>query len=157
MKADYKADTERVYSLLTDEQFLVDRCIGLGDLEAECDIEEQGDVTVIRLTRKLVRDLPVLLSKLFNPEQTLKLREEWREDEDSEGSRVGKFVIEVRNQPITIFADFRLDPTVEGCRYTIKHKVKSRIPLVGSRVNKYVLRQIEAGCKKQMEYLRNHL
>ncbi len=157
MKADYKADTERVYALLTDEQFLVDRSIAVGDLEAECDVEDQGDVTVIRRTRKLVRDLPLLLAKLLNSEQTLKLQEEWRPDADSEGSWIGNLVIEVQNQPIKIYADFRLDPTDEGCRYTINHRVRSRIPLVGRRVDKYVLGQTEDRCKREMEYLRSHL
>ncbi len=157
MKASYKADTDRVYSLLTDKKYLLERSIGLGDLEVQCDIEEQGDVTEIALTRKLVRDFPLLLAKLLNPEQTLKVREEWRRDEESEGSWVGSQVIEVKNQPITIFADFRLDPTGEGCCYTIKHKVKSRIPLLGSRISKYVLAQVEQGCQRQMDYLGNHL
>ena len=157
MKADYEADIERVYSLLTDERFLVERSIGMGDLEAECNIEEEDAVTVIKLTRRFNRDLPELLSSLFNPEQTLKIHEEWRRDEASEASWIGSAVSEVKNQPIRISADFRLDPTETGCRYTVKHKVKSRIPLVGRWVGRYVLGQTEDGCEQEMEYLRSHL
>jgi hypothetical protein len=155
MKTELKADAQRVYALLTDVQFLLDRCKGVGDIDANCDIEEHDDVTEIRLNRKVLRNLPGFLSRLFDSEQTLKKHEEWRQDNDESWS--GSYVVDIENQPVTITAKFRLFPTDVGCCYTIEHKVKSKIPLIGGWVGKYILGLVERGCAAELEYLREQL
>lgn len=155
MKAQFKASPERVYALLTDAQFLVDRCLAVGELEVDCDIEEHDDLTEIKLSRLVSRDLPGFISKLFDSRQTLKMREEWQQDSDDSWS--GSYVINVQNQPVTITADFQLCSADDGCCYTIEHKVKSKVPLIGGRISKYILAETRRGCAAELEYLREQL
>jgi hypothetical protein len=155
MKTQFKSEAGRVYALLTDSRFLLDRCVGVGELEPECNIEQHEHHTEIRLKRRVVRDLPGFLSKLFDSEQTLNMREEWHQEND--GSWSGSYVMDIENQPVTVTANFRLFPSDEGCCYTIEHKVKCRIPVIGGRVGKYILGQVESGCAAELEYLREQL
>jgi hypothetical protein len=151
---DFDQDAESVYELLTDPQFLVDRCIALDELSAECDIEEHGEEIVISLTREVQRDLPKVLAKLFDPVQVMDMTERWQSD--GEG-RSGDWNIDVRGQPVTISAKFKLAATAGGCRYSVSHRVKANIPLVGGRVEKYVLGQTGDGARAELDYLGDYL
>lgn len=151
---DFNHDTDSVYELLTDPQFLVDRCIALGELSADCDFEEDGDEVIIRLTREVQRDLPRVLAKLFDPVQVMDMTERWQPD--GEGWS-GDWSMEVRGQPVTITAKFKLAPTAGGCRYSVSHRVKANIPLVGGRVEKYILGQTGDGARAELDYLRDCL
>ena len=61
----FDCNVDRVFSLLTDPDFLVDRSIQLGELAAECDVTERKDETVVSMTREVERKLPAFAAKLF--------------------------------------------------------------------------------------------
>ena len=65
--------------------------------------------------------------------------------------------MDVRGQPITISASFELVPTKSGCRYSVTHRVKAKIPLVGKQIEKYILSQTSDGATDELTYLRDHL
>jgi aryl carrier-like protein len=155
MHFEFEHDAESVFNLLTDPDFLVDRCLALGELEASCEIEEQGEKTVISLTRKLQRDLPAFLARMMDSVQVMHLTEKWQAD--GEGGWSGDYTFEVEGQPVTIGATFELYPTDDGCCYSIEHRASAKIPLVGRRVEKFILGQAEQGCTAELEYLQNQL
>ena len=150
----FECDAQSVYECLTEPHFLVDRCLALGELSAECDVIEDDETTTINLVREVRRELPRILAKLFDPVQLMDMTEHWREDGDG---FVGDFIIEIRGQPVTITAEFELVPTQEGCLYTITHKVKARVPLVGRQLEKYVLGQTAEGARDELDYLNEQL
>jgi len=152
---DFEFDTERVFNLLTDPQFLVDRCLDLGELEASCEVEQQGDTAVINLTRKLKRNLPRFLAKIMDPVQTIQMREQWQPD--GEGGWNGDYTFTVQGQPVSVGARFELCSTDSGCRYSIAHRVKADIPLIGRRIEKYIQGQAEEGCAAELDYLQAQL
>ena len=152
MHYEFAYDVDSVFNLLTDPQFLVDRCLELGELEASCEVEEQGDTTVISLTRKLKRDMPRFLAKMMDPVQNMHLTEQWQPD--GEDSWSGEYTFEVEGQPVSIRATFELYPTDTGCCYTIAHRVTAKIPLIGGKIEKYIQGQAEDGCTTELDYLR---
>jgi hypothetical protein len=154
VKAEIRHDVETVYETLADPQFLVDRCLALGELEAECEVEEVGDVTVVKMVRKIQRDLPRVLARVFGDEQVTEMAEEWQPD--GEGWR-GHWTMTVQGQPVTIEADFRLEPTGSGCRYTVSHRANARIPVVGRQVEKFILSQTSGGATDELDYLKDFL
>ena len=93
MHYEYEQDAQSVFELLTDPDFLVDRCLELGELEASCEIEESGDHTIISLTRTVERDLPKVLAKVFDPVQTIRMTETW--EADGEHAHKGSYIFEV--------------------------------------------------------------
>jgi hypothetical protein len=147
---EFEYDVESVFDLLTDPDFLVDRCLALGELEASCNADKDGDGTVLNMTRKIERDLPGFLAKMMNPIQTMHVTEQWQPD--GEGGWTGDYAFEVEGQPVSIGADFELYPTDGGCCYSIEHRASARIPLVGRRVEKYILGQAEEGCTEELDY-----
>ena len=147
---DFDCEPGRVYELLTDPEFLVDRCLDLGELSAECEVTEEDGLTTIELTREVSRDLPKVLAKLFDSVQMMDMTEQW--EEDGEGY-TGEWTMKVRNQPVTISARFKLVATARGCRYTVNHSAKANILLVGKQVEKYILGQTADGARDELEYL----
>jgi hypothetical protein len=47
LRYDFKHDIDSVIALLTDPAFIVDRSLDLGELEAGCELEPDGDNTVV--------------------------------------------------------------------------------------------------------------
>ncbi|HEY9035975.1 MAG TPA: DUF2505 domain-containing protein [Pseudomonadales bacterium] len=151
---EFSHDAETVYSLLTDPQFLVDRSLALGELSADCEVEEDDDSATVTMTREVKRDLPAFLAKLFNPIQTMSMTEEWQRKDDGFS---GHYRIEVHGQPVTIDAQFGLKPGKKGCIYTIEFSCKARIPLVGRKVEQFIAEQAKEGVSKEMAYLKKQL
>ena len=151
---DYDSDVQSVYEILTEPQYLVDRSLALGELSAECEAEEADGITTVSLMREVSRDLPRVLSKLFDSVQLMDMTETWREKGDG---YAGEWEILIRGQPVAITARFELVPTRSGCRYSVTHKAKAKIPLVGKQVEKYILSQTADGARQELEYLRDYL
>jgi hypothetical protein len=151
---EFDHDVETVYETLTEPQFLVDRCSALGELSAECDVEEDEDCTTVNLMREIRRDLPRIIAKVFDPVQVMDMQERWRAQDN--GWR-GDWTMDVRGQPVTISANFELVPTKNGCRYSVTHRVKAKIPLVGKQIEKYILGQTSDGATDELTYLRDYL
>jgi len=151
---EFDHDVQTVYETLTEPQFLVDRCLALGELSAECEVEEDEHSTVVKLVREVSRDLPRVLAKLFDAVQVTDMVEKWQPD--GEGWR-GTWELDVRGQPVTVAARFQLEPTSTGSRYTVSHSVKAKIPLVGKQVEKYILGQTASGATDELAYLRDYL
>lgn len=154
VQIDFDQDVETVFNLITDPDFLVERSVALGELEADCDVEDYDDKTVVKLRRVVTRDLPAFLAKLFDPKQTLKMTETWNKD----GSDwKGDYSIEVEGQPVSISATFSLSAKGTGCSYQIQHKAKANIPLVGGKVEKFILSNTADGANQELEYAKQKL
>lgn len=155
MDYEFEHDAESVFNLLTEPQFLVDRCLAMGELEASCEVEENAGATVVSLTRTLKRNLPRFFAKMLDPEQTMHMTEKWQPD--GEGGWNGDYTFEMEGQPVCIRAKFELYPTDAGCCYSIEHQVEANIPLIGGRIEKYICGQAEGGCTDELAYAQDQL
>jgi hypothetical protein len=150
----FSRDVETVFDKLTDPDFLVERCVALGEKNIQCDVESDGRSTTVILTRTIKRDLPVVLAKIFGAENRMVMKEKW---EDIGKSKIGTYVVDVQGQPVTLSAKFKLKPDDRGCEYSIDYACKTKIPLVGGKVEEFILSQTEAGMRKEMDYLASKL
>jgi len=142
---------DTVFDLLTDPDFLVERSIGIGELEADCEIEEDDAGKVyVSMTRKVVRDLPAFLAKIFDPKQVLSMQETWQQIGES---WVGKGEYTVEGQPVNIKTDITLKPTADGCVYSIQYNAKAKIPMIGGKVEKFIKGNCEEGTRQEMDFL----
>ncbi len=152
---EFEHDVQTVYEALTEPQFLVDRCSAMGELSAECDVEEDEDgVTTVNLCREIQRDLPKILAKVFDPVQVMDMVEEWCPDDDGWS---GTWTMDVRGQPVLISASFELVPTAKGCKYTVTHSAKAKVPLIGRQLEKFILGQTTEGANDELSYLAEYL
>lgn len=162
MQSYYEFDREinSVFTLLTDPQFLVDRCLELGELEAECEAFEEEDSTVIKIKRTVQRDMPAFMAKLSRSSQKehimhLEMTETWTPDNN--GGWNGEARVEFGGQPVSIYNSYELYPTDSGCCYTVTHRAKVKIPLIARKIEKYIVKQAEDGFVKQVDFLRKKL
>ena len=151
---EFNHDIETVYETLTNPEYLVDRCLDLGELSAECDVEEHEEGTTVTMVREMQQDVPKILQKLFGDVQTVDLTEEWT---PADNGWHGHWVLQARGQSATLEADFTLEETKGGCRYTVTHSAKAKIPLLGKQVEKFMLGQTKEGAENELNHLKEHL
>ena len=156
MSAAYKfsASADIIFDKLTDPDFLVQRCVALGEKQIECEMESDGYKTEVVLSRTIKRDLPAVLAKLFGDENRMTMTEKWEQLGDH---WIGSYTVVVEGQPVTLKADFSLKPEKQGCIYHIDYSCKAKIPMVGGKVEKFILGQTEEGMRKEMDYLQSQL
>ena len=82
------------------------------------------------------------------------MTEEWQANGDGWS---GDWSMAVRGQPVTILGHFELTPTSDGCRYSVSHRARAKVALIGSQVEKFILGQTIRGAEDELEYLRGYL
>jgi len=156
MSLQFKFDqsVDEVFELLSDPDFLVERSLALGELEADCEVEEYEDCIVIKMARTVEPEMPAFLAKIFGSTQSLDMEETWqRNGDDWEGS----YEIKVGGQPVTMEANFSLTADGDGSCYEIEHFCTAKIPLVGRKIEKQMLAETSGGATAELEYLQQKL
>lgn len=154
VRFEFNADVETVFNLVTDPDFLVERSLAIGELEASCDVEDFEDKTEVQMQRVVSRDLPAFLAKLFNPKQTLKFKETWLKDGEN---WKGDISVEVEGQPVTLNGQFSLKASGAGSVYEVAYTAKANIPLVGGKVEKYIAGQTTDGIQQELDFAKSKL
>jgi len=154
LKFTFPVDIESIYALLTDPDFLVDRNVALGDIESECEAEETASKLLIKMKRTRDLDLPAFLANVLGGNPVFNTEEQWR---TVKNHYEGSSTTTVGGQPGTVHTEFTLSPTRKGCEYQISHNAKIKIPIVGRKVEKYIVSKAAEDVKKEMYYLRSVL
>jgi hypothetical protein len=154
MEKKLTAPVDKVYALLTDPKWLEERCLALGELSANCKAKKAAAGTTVTMKRRIRRELNAVVSKVLNPESDFELVEKWSGGKDR---RDGTFTLQVVGKPITVTAEFELEPDGKGCVYRIQHHAKVDMPFVGGVVAKFVIGQTEQGCADELDYLASDL
>lgn len=144
-----------VFDLFCDPDFLVERSMALGELSADAEVEEDDSgLIVVKMQREVKQDLPAFLAKLFKPQQTITMNDQWR----LVGSNyVGKGEFNVVGQPVTVKVEMTLKPKGKGCVYTVKYKPTANIPLIGGKVEKFIEGNCADGSMKELKYTAERL
>ncbi len=150
----FNHDTDSVFALMTDPAVLAERCKALGEKNIQSSAEQQGRKTIVHLTRTVKRDLPKVLAAMFSAENTIKMTEQW----ESIGSTyMGSYTADVVGQPVALSAKFKLKPTADGCEYSIDYQCKASIPLVGKKVEEFIISQTAGGLEQEIDWLKQKL
>ncbi|MEY2953507.1 MAG: hypothetical protein RLZZ401_1594 [Pseudomonadota bacterium] len=155
MEQKYSAPTDKVFALLTDPKWLEARSLALGELSASVKAKKSAKGVALTMKRRVKRELPGLVAKVMPPEADLVFEEAWSAEAD--GARTGSLHMEAVGQPITMSAEFTLSPAGKGCIYSITHKCKSSVPLIGGVIAKFAQGQVEEGCADEFKYLVDYL
>ena len=150
----FAADTDAVFALMTDADTLIARCQALGEKNISCQVEQNGRKTIVHLSRTVKRELPKVLAAMFSAENTIKMHEQW----ESIGSTyMGNYTAEVVGQPVSLSAKFKLKPTDSGCDYSIDYQCKASIPLVGKKVEEFIISQTAGGLEQEIAWIKQQL
>ncbi|MCC7516188.1 MAG: DUF2505 domain-containing protein [Pseudomonadales bacterium] len=151
----FTQEADDVFSAMTNADWLIRRCTDLGEKNIACAVEDHGRKTTVRLTRTVKRDLPKVLAAMFSAENTISMQEQW----ESVGSTyMGSYTADVKGQPVTLSAKFKLKPTDDGgCDYSIDYQCKASIPLVGKKVEEFIISQTAGGLEQEIAWLKKRL
>jgi hypothetical protein len=105
----------------------------------------------VHMVREVIRELPSVLAKIFNAKQVLEFVESWQPVKDG---WQGTLAIDVKGQPVQISASISLLATADGCEYGVSHRCKAKIPLIGGKVEKFILSQTDSGAVEELDYLK---
>ena len=156
MAIEYQLDhpVESVYALLTDKAFLAQRVEALGEDPPSVKISKKGKKVNIELHRAARRDLPMVAAKVIGSVQKFTMNESWEPDGDGWS---GSYLIEFDGVPGHVAADFELYPTDDGCIYSITHKPRVKLPVIGKTLEKILASQVEEGCDDEIDYLFDYM
>ncbi len=140
---------------LADPEFILQRAEALGELEATVEVEETEEAIIVTAHRKVVRDLPAVLARIFDAEQEMKVTETWSAYDD--GSWGCEQVVEIVGQPVTVYGNIEINPTDGGSEYVVDQTAKARIPLVGGTVEKWILGDATKTVEAETEFLQQQL
>ena len=151
----FNQDADDVFAAMTNAELLKQRCTDLGEKNIQCSVEENGRKTAVSLSRTVKRDLPKVLAAMFSAENTIRMKEQW---ETIGSTYMGSYAAEVVGQPVALSAKFKLKPSAEGgCDYTIDYQCKASIPLVGKKIEAFIISQTAGGLEQEINWLKKHL
>ena len=154
----FDADVKSVAALMTDPDFIVERCLAIGELSAECHAEEDGDSVTLHTTRVARQDLPGFLTRLVGDEQTVKVHEVWQNVADGNKDRyAGRYTVRSAMAPLEIEGRFTLEADGSGSLYKVEHRFHVPIPLIAGRIEKVLRRQITATVEAELAYTAERL
>ena len=151
----YEGSTQKIFELMTDPEFLTRRCEAAGEINVKVDVDRQGDSVEIRISRDVKRSLPSFAKRIFKPVNHVDEVQTWKVAGDTMSCTA---VIDVvGTKAVKIREDWELKPDNGGCDFAHTITVKASYPLIGKRIEKYVVGQMESSIKDQVEFTKKQL
>jgi hypothetical protein len=147
----FDRSVDEVFALVTDPGFLERRAQAVGEKNVIVRIDRAGARMTIRIERDLERNLPGFMKKVFSPTNHLVDVQTW----DTSGVvKTSDWTVELAGQKrVAIRGRLSLAPGgAGGCDYTEAFGVTVSIPLIGGRVEKYVLGETESSIRQQLVF-----
>lgn len=147
----YDRSVDEMLTLVTDPDFLKRRAEAVGEKNVVIRIDRDGPRMTIRIERDLERNLPGFMKKVFNPTNHLIDIQVW----DTSGDvKTSDWTVELAGQKrVAIRGRLSLAPgSAGGCDYTEAFGVTVNIPLIGGKVEKYVLGETESSIRQQLAF-----
>lgn len=142
--AEFAADPDRVFGLLTDKSFL----------EKVCDQTHATsyDVIVDGSTVKTSRDLPAPdAARPFTGDKLTVIEEITWADSGGDGSRTGAVTMKVPGQPVTFNGKYQLAAGAGGSTLSLTGVLKVNVPLLGKKLEEAAAPAVLAGFKTQQK------
>lgn len=151
---DFEHPVDTIADLMTEPQFLVDRCIALGGLEAEGELVEHNEYLEVVTTRKIEHHAPGFIAKITGSVHSIRISERWRDQGDHWS---GSWDVKVLGQPARLHGDFALLPTATGCSYRATQFAEVKFPLIARKVEQYLEGMFTELLSADLDFIKEHL
>jgi len=145
LAADYQDDVEQVHKAFCDEQYWLARLADSGADESTLEsirLGADGRIDVVT-TQVVAHDrLPAIVAQIHKGDLLVKREESWTAIDGGEAT--GHIIGTMPGVPITLSGTGQLTPHPDGvgARLACQATVEARIPLVGSKVEKFIGKQL---------------
>jgi hypothetical protein len=150
LSASYDATPEEVFAMVSDTTFREQACEKTKALSYDVKVSESGGDTIVRVQREMQADnVPDIARKFVGQTLTLVQTETWH-PANADGSRDADVLGEVSGTPVTLKGKERI--TAEGdsrAVQSINLDVKVALPLIGRKIEPFVVDAIRVGLQKE--------
>lgn len=137
-QAEFDADPETVYAMLTTKEYLDRVC------EATRATEYESSVSGSSTRTRRVLPAPDIAAKFTGSTLTVVEEVAWGAP-DADGSRVGQLTLTVPGQPLTMNGTMTLRPAGSGSALALDAQLKVAIPLLGKKIEQAAAPPITSG------------
>ena len=151
MSASYDATPEEVFAIVTDATFREQACEKTKALSYDVKVSTTGDDTVVRVERKMPsNDVPDIARKFVGETLTVVQTETWHAAKP-DGSRDADVSGEIVNTPVTLKGTASITGGGGQAVQAIDLDVKVAVPLIGKKMEPFVVDAIRSGLQKEHE------
>ncbi|WP_148256577.1 DUF2505 domain-containing protein [Kribbella flavida] len=151
MSASYDATPEEVFAIVTDATFREQACEKTKALSYDVKVSSTGGDTVVRVERKMpADDVPDIARKFVGETLTVVQTETWHAP-NADGSRDADVRGEITNTPVTLKGTASIRPDGAGAVQAIELDVKVAVPLIGKKIEPFVVDAVRSGLAKEHE------
>jgi len=151
---EFHHDTALVFNTLTDPDFLKQRALALGSLEANCDSHGKQAGRQLTLVRQREINVPSVLSAFLKKVQTATTNEQWQQQDEQYSCNN---TTEIDGAPLSIKGNVSLIPNGSGCTFIATFETKAKIMLGKKKLQKYadktIAKELELECEYTAKYL----
>jgi hypothetical protein len=149
MSASYDATPEEVFAIVTDTTFREQACEKTKALSYDVKVSTSGNDTVVRVSREMEStDIPDMARKFVGETLTVVQTETWH-PAGADGSRTADVSGEIANTPVTLKGTARISANGAQTVQAIDLDVKVAVPLIGKKLEPFVVDAIRAGLQKE--------
>ena len=154
LSASYDATPEEVFAIVTDATFREQACEKTKALSYDVQVTESGGDTIVRVSREMPSDdVPDFARKFVGQTLTVVQTETWHAAA-ADGSRRADVVGEISNTPVTLKGTASISGGAQSVQ-AIDLDVKVAVPLIGKKMEPFVVDAIRSGLQKEHELARD--
>ena len=154
LSASYDATPEEVFAIVTDATFREQACEKTKALSYDVQVTESGGDTIVRVSREMPsNDVPDIARKFVGQTLTVVQTETWHAAA-ADGSRRADVVGEISNTPVTLKGTASISGGGQAVQ-AIDLDVKVAVPLIGKKMEPFVVDAIRSGLQKEHELARD--
>lgn len=151
LSASYDATPEEVFAIVTDATFREQACEKTKALSYNVEVTKSGSDTVVKVRREMPSDgVPDFAKKFVGETLTLVQTETWHAAK-ADGSRVADVSGEIVNTPVTLKGTASITGGGGQAVQAIDLDVKVAVPLIGKKMEPFVVDAIRSGLQKEHE------
>lgn len=149
--ASYDATPEQIFAIVTDPAFREQACEKTRALSYQVTVTESGGDTVVRVQREMPSDdVPDIARKFVGSTLTVVQTETWH-PAGPDGSRVADVRGEIPGTPVSLKGTARITGGAGQAVQAIELDVKVAVPLIGKKIEPFVVDAIRSGLVKEHE------
>ncbi|HYN74626.1 MAG TPA: DUF2505 domain-containing protein [Candidatus Limnocylindria bacterium] len=154
----YDGTPEAVFTILSDPDYVEEKCWATGATEAGVSVEEDGDDVVIRTVRTYPAQVPSYVRTVVGDSITADQTETWGPPAE-DGSRDGTVAIDFTGTPMKVRGTLRLEAGDGEALTTmvVSGDLKAGIPFVGGKIEGFTSGQLVRAMNKEAEVANAHL
>jgi uncharacterized protein YndB with AHSA1/START domain len=151
LSASYDATPEEVFAIVTDATFREQACHKTKALSYSVEVTESGGDTIVKVQREMPSDdVPDIARKFVGQTLTVVQTETWHPAKP-DGSRDADVTGEISNTPVTLKGTASITASGAGTVQAIDLDVKVAVPLIGKKIEPFVVGAIRSGLQKEHE------